>query len=69
MILLPKIYNVYDQYDVYMNISLTSPPPHGIPVVIVGTILAIVAVNGDKVDCVIDKDKDVDVIFFITYYM
>ena len=49
VILSPKIYNVCDQYDVYMNIPLSPPPPLG---VLVG---AIVAVDGTKVDCVIDK--------------
>ena len=44
VILSPKIYNVYDQYDVYMNIPLSPPPPLG---VLVG--------DGTKVDCVIDK--------------
>ena len=38
-----------------MNIPLTPPPPHGIPVVIVGTIAAVVAVDGKKVDCVTGK--------------
>ena len=44
VILSPKIYNVCDQYDVYMNIPLSPPPPLG---VLVG--------DGTKVDCAIDK--------------
>ena len=55
MILSPKIYNVYDQYRVYMNIPLTPPPPLGIPVV--GTVVAVVEVDGTKMDCVIDKSE------------
>ena len=49
MILSPKTYNVYDQYNVYVNIPLTPPPPHGVPVVIVATIVAVVAVDDEKV--------------------
>ena len=65
MILSPKTYNVYDQYDVYMNILLTTPPPLGVAVVVVDTIVAI-EVDGTKVDCVTDKVKDIRVIFFVT---
>ena len=46
-----------------MNIPLTPPPPLGIPVVIIGTIVAVVEVDGAKVDCVTDKEKDIDVNF------
>ena len=40
-----------------MNIPLTPPPPLVIPVVIVGTIVAVVEVDDDKVDCVTDKSE------------
>ena len=52
MILLPIIYNVNDQYDVYTNIPLIPSPPL---LVLLGD--TVVDIDGTKVDCVTDKTE------------
>lgn len=52
MILSPIIYNVNDQYDVYMNILLIPSPP-----LVVLLVVAVVDVDGTKVDCVTNKTE------------